>query len=135
MEGRLKARQVANAANLSTLLGLGVAKLGGARLSRGPDGLVLGHGYHRALPRAAAFTLGNVVLTKHPPGYLSNRSELLRHEARHADQWACWVGLPFLVGYAVAAGWSYVRTGSPALGNPFEQRAGLVEGGYLPRSG
>jgi hypothetical protein len=134
VEGRLKARQIANAANLSTLLGLGVAKLGGARLSRGPDGLVLGHGYRRALPRAAAFTLGNVVLTKHQAGYLSSRPALLRHEARHADQWACWVGLPFLVGYAVAAGWSYLRTGSHALGNSFEQRAGLVDGGYLPRS-
>lgn len=133
MHGKLRARQVVNALNLSTLLGITVARVGGARLSRGPDGLVLGHGYRRGLPKAAAFTVGNVIVTKHPPGYLSSRPALLRHESRHSDQWACWVGLPFMLAYVVAVGWSFLRTGTPALGNTFECRAGLVDGGYLPR--
>lgn len=129
----MRARQVVNAINLSTLLGLTVARFGGARLTRGPDGLVLGHGYRRGFPKAAAFTMGNVILTKHDDGYLLARPHLLHHESRHSDQWACWVGLPFLVAYGVAVGWSYLRTGTPALGNVFERRAGLVDGGYLPR--
>lgn len=135
LTGKIKARQVANAVNLSTLLGLAISRAGGARLEQGPDGLILAHGYRRRLPKAAAFTVGNVIITKHAPGYLVGRPGLLRHEARHSDQWACWVGLPFLVGYAAAAGWSHVRTGSPALGNAFERRAGLVDGGYLPTEG
>lgn len=133
MRRSLRARQVANAVNLSTVLGLAVARLGGARTSRGPDGLVLGHGYRRRFPKAAAFTVGNVILTKHDDGYLLARPRLLHHESRHSDQWACWVGLPFLPAYAVAAAWSYLRTGSPALGNVFERRAGLVDGGYVVR--
>ncbi len=129
---KIRARQVVNAVNLSTLLGLVAARAGGARLEPGPDGLVLAHGYRHRLPRAAAFTVGNVIITKHPAGYLTGRPALLRHEGRHSDQWACWVGLPFLAAYGVAAGWSKLRTGSPALGNTFERRAGLVDGGYLP---
>lgn len=133
MERTVRARQVANAVNLSTLLGLLAARLGGARLERGPYGLVLGHGYRRRFPKAAAFTVGNVILTKHPPGYLGARPALLHHESRHSDQWACWLGLPFLLAYGVAVVWSYVRTGTPALGNVFERRAGLVDGGYVKR--
>ncbi len=131
LRGKIRARQVANAANLSTLLGLAAARVGGARLEPGPDGLVLAHGYRRQLPRAAAFTVGNVIITKHTAGYFTERPALLRHEARHSDQWACWVGVPFLLAYGMAAGWSKLRTGSPALGNTFERRAGLVDGGYL----
>jgi hypothetical protein len=133
VEGKVRARQVVNAINLSTLLGLTVARIGGAHLARGPDGLVLGHGYRRGFPKAAAFTMGNVILTKHDDGYLLARPHLLHHESRHSDQWACWVGLPFLIAYVVAVGWSYLRTRTPALGNVFERRAGLVDGGYLPR--
>jgi hypothetical protein len=133
MQRKVRARQVVNAVNLSTALGLLVARLGGAQLARGPDGLVLGHGYRRRFPGAAAFTVGNVILTRHDAGYLLARPRLLHHESRHCDQWACWAGLPFLLGYAGAVGWSYLRTGTPALGNTFERRAGLVDGGYLPQ--
>lgn len=120
---------------LGTPLGLALAGLGGAHVARGPEGLLLAHGWRYRHPRAAAFTVGSVILTRHPEGYLPTHPALLRHEARHAGQWACWLGLPFLVGYGAAAGWSYLRTGSAALSNPFERRAGLADGGYLPRPG
>ncbi len=134
-QGRIRARQIANAANLSTLLGLALARCGLARLRNGPDLLVLAYGWRPALPRAAAFTVGNVIITRHPEGFFDTRQALLRHESRHSDQWACWLGLPFLAAYGVAAAWSYGRTGSPALGNVFERRAGLTGGGYLPDVG
>ncbi|MGB7449271.1 MAG: hypothetical protein WA892_09105 [Ornithinimicrobium sp.] len=38
-------RQVANAVNLSTALGLGLAGLGGARVTLGPGGLLLAERY------------------------------------------------------------------------------------------
>lgn len=132
MERRLRVRQVANWVTLGTPLGLGLAWAGRASVTSGPDGLLLAHGWRYRVPRAAAFTVGNVVLTKHAAGYFDEHPALLRHEAHHAGQWACWVGLPFLVGYSVASGWSLLRTGNSALGNPFERRAGLVDGGYLP---
>jgi hypothetical protein len=124
---------VVNWVTLGTPLGLGLARAGRASVTPGPDGLLLAHGWRFRRPRASAFTVGNVILTRHPPGYLQDRPSLLRHEAHHAGQWACWAGLPFLLGYGVAAGWSLLRTGSPALGNAFERRAGLVDGGYLPQ--
>jgi hypothetical protein len=132
MRAGLRARQVANAVNLSTPAGLLLARWGHSSLRTGPDGLILAHDWCRRWPRAAAFTVGNVIITRHPEEWLLSRPALLRHEARHADQWACWLGLPFLAGYAVASAWSLARTGSPALGNPFERRAGLADGGYRP---
>jgi len=38
--------------------------------------------------------------------------------------------LPFLPLYAIAAGWSWLRTGDLASANFFERKAGLQRGGY-----
>ncbi|HSK59145.1 MAG TPA: hypothetical protein VK935_08850 [Actinomycetospora sp.] len=124
---------MANALNTSTLLGLLAAKLGGARLTPGPGGLVLAFGYRLRLPPAPAFTLGNVVVLRGGPDVLERRPALLVHEARHASQYAVLLGPLMLLPYLLAAAWSWARTGDPASRNVFERAAGLVDGGYRER--
>ena len=123
-------RAVWNMANLSTPLGLLVAAATGTKLVRGPDGLILGFGYRPRLPKAGAFTVGNVVLFRAGMHDVVARPRLVAHEARHASQYALCLGLPFLPLYAAAAAWSLLRAGHPALRNVFEVRAGLADGGY-----
>jgi hypothetical protein len=128
-----RARQVANALNTSTLLGLLTAKLGRARLTRGPGGLVLGYGYRLRVPPAPAFTIGNVIVLRGGPEVLERRPTLLVHEARHASQYAVLLGPLMLLPYVLAAAWSWMRTGDPASRNVFERGAGLSDGGYRER--
>ena len=128
MRPAYRARQVVNALNLSTLLGLAVARASGATLGRGPDGLVLATGARGSFPRADAFTVGNVVVLR----TATPSTELLRHETAHATQWA-WCVVLFLPLYLLAAGWSYARTGDHWSRNAFERRAGLAAGGYVER--
>jgi hypothetical protein len=130
-----RVRAVGNALNLSTVLGLGLGLAGRARLRHGPDALVFAEGYRLPLPKASAFTVGNVVLL---PGGTAEAVELrqpgtLAHEAAHAWQYFGLLGLPFLPLYAAASGWSWLRTGDPASANLFERGAGLVRGGYVER--
>ena len=120
-----RVRQAVNAVNLSTLAGLLLAASEGARLERGPDGLVLARGATGTFPKAGAVTVGNVVILR--TGDVTD--ELLRHEGRHATQWACCV-LLFLPLYLIAVAWSYARTGDHYSRNWFERRAGLADGGY-----
>ena len=131
-DGRVPAyRRLANLLNLTTPLGLAVARLGGARLRRGPGGLWLADGYRLRFPVAGAFTIGDVVTTASTFGALeASAPRLLEHEARHAAQYAR-LGLGFFPLYAAAAAWSWARYGDHALGNVFERRAGLVSGSYL----
>lgn len=128
MRTAYRVRQIVNALNLSTALGLLLAKREGARLEKGPDGLVLARDARGTFPKAGAVTVGNVVIlrTDHAG------PELLAHEARHASQWACCV-LVFLPLYLLAVAWSYARTGDHFSRNVFERRAGLVDGGYVER--
>lgn len=125
-------RAIGNALNLSTILGLGLSWAGRAQLRRGPDLLLWAEGYRLPLPKAAAFTVGNVVLF--PGGTAeaveSRHAGTLAHEAAHTWQYFGLLGLPFLPAYAVAACWSWLRTGDPASANWFERNAGLVRGGY-----
>ena len=123
-------RRVANALNGSTLLGLGAALATRARVSRGPRGLLLATRAHLPARGAAAITFGDVVLTRHDEEWLRRRPPLLAHEQRHAWQYVACLGLPLLPLYAVAAGWSWLRGGDPAVHNPFERLAGLADGGY-----
>jgi hypothetical protein len=121
-------RGAANWINLSTPLGLLVAKIGRATITRGPRDLHLAHGYHINFPRAGAFTVGSVILTSGPAARLTG--DVLDHEEKHSTQWAACGGLPFLPLYVLAAAWSHVRSGNPATANWFERRAGLAAGGY-----
>ncbi len=127
---RWRVRQVLNAVNGSTLLGLGIAAVGRCSFRRGPRGLVLAAGYRPPLPRATAFTVGDVVVTPHDHDWLGARPRLLAHEERHSWQYVACLGLPMLPLYAVAAAWSYARGGDVGVHNPFERAAGLADGGY-----
>lgn len=140
-------RRVGNVVNLTTPLGVLVAVIGRARLRPGPDGLLLAEGYRWGFPVAGAFTIGDVVISRHgfatedpkPPSpsrastsQLRLPEAILAHEARHAWQWlACGPG--FLPLYLTAMGWSWLRTGDLASANPFERWAGLTDGGYPER--
>ena len=126
----LRLRQVVNYVNLSTPLGLLAAVLGRARVVAGPGGLVLATGYRLPVPAAPAFTVGNVVLLRADLDVLRRRPRLLRHEARHATQYAVCVGPVMIPLYLVAAGWSWLRCRDFAWHNVFERLAGLADGGY-----
>ncbi|MDF5754642.1 hypothetical protein [Spongiactinospora sp. TRM90649] len=128
MSGWQRVRQVINWINLSTLFGLFIAKLGRARLSHGPRGLIFAYGYRIPFPIANAFTLGNVVLTKNPEGFLHGC--LLDHENRHATQYAFCLGIVMLPLYVVALAVSYALCGHQGSWNIFERLAGLDDGGY-----
>ena len=135
LTSRQRRRRLANLLNLSTPLGLGVARAGGARRRLpGPYGLVLAEGYRLRFPAAGAFTIGDVVITGRTFSELLRlHPDLLAHEERHASQYAACLGLPFLPLYALATGWSVLRTGDRAAANVFERRAGLRDGGYVER--
>jgi len=128
----LRVRQVANWLNLSTPLGLLLARLARARTTSGPDGLVLAHDYRLRVPSAPAFTVGNVVLVR-GDDVLGRRPRLLAHESRHATQYAVCVGPLLIPLYGLAALWSWLRAGDPATYNVFERLAGLEDGGYRRR--
>jgi hypothetical protein len=121
---------VLNFINLSTLAGFGVGAIGRARFSHGPRGLYFGSGYKLGFPIAGAFTIGNVILTKHERAYLDNQPTLVRHEERHSWQFFWLLGLPMLPLYVVGVVISWLLTGTPGSRNPFEQLAGLQDGGY-----
>lgn len=126
-------KQIVNLINLTTFAGLVVAVIGRARVSRGPRGLFYATGYRIGFPKAGAFTIGNMVLTKHDRSYFDRSDRLVRHEERHSWQYVVLVGLPMLPLYTLAAGWSWLRTGDFASRNPFERLAGLADGGYPDR--
>ncbi|WP_238695119.1 hypothetical protein [Ornithinimicrobium flavum] len=126
-----RARQVLNWANLSTPLGLGIAAAGGCRFRRGPGRSVLADYYRWTFPAAGAFTVGDVIITRHDLDLLAaRRPDLLRHELVHSWQWAYCLGLPFLPLYVGSMAWSWLRTGDRAARSFFERQAGLDTGGY-----
>jgi hypothetical protein len=127
---RLALRRAWNAVNLSTPCGLVLARASGCPARRGPDGLVLATGYTWPVPDGGAFTVGNVVFLR---PHTAATPSLLAHESRHATQYAWCAGLPFLVLYVLAVGWSLLRTGDTASRNVFERHAGLAAGGYRER--
>ena len=131
MRASLRLRLALNLVNGSTLAGLAVARLGRARLARCQGGLLAGTGYRLPVPSAPAFTLGNVIITRRPR--LDQQSDLFRHEARHATQYACCGGLLLLPCYFAAAGVSWLLSGDVGAWNPFERLAGLADGGYRDR--
>jgi hypothetical protein len=124
-------RRAANLANGSTLFGLAVARLGGARIARCQDGLLAATGYGLPVPVAPAFTVGNVIITGRP--WIDEESDLFGHEARHTSQYAWCGGLLMLPLYFAAAGASWLISGDVGAWNPFERLAGLADGGYRDR--
>ena len=131
MRPRYRVRLAVNLLNGSTLAGLAVSLAGHARLARFPGGLLVGTGYRLPVPPAPAFTLGNVILTRHD--VLGRDTVLLRHEARHATQYAWCGGLLMLPLYFTAAGVSWLVSGDFGAWNVFERGAGLADGNYTAR--
>ncbi len=130
----LRARRRGNWINGSTPAGLLLARLGRARVRRGPWGLYLAENYRWSFPRAGAFTVGNVVLSTSRLDDLARlQPDVLAHENEHAWQYFWFLGIPFLPLYLASAAWSWLRTGDPASANPFERHAGLSGGGYQER--
>jgi hypothetical protein len=130
MSGWQVLKLVWNTVNLSTIAGVLVGLLGRARFSRGPRGLFYATNYKLSFPIASAFTIGNLILTKHDRAYFDDRPILVKHEERHSWQYFCLLGLPMLPLYVLGAGWSLLRTGCPASRNPFERLASLKDGNY-----
>lgn len=124
-----RVKRVVNMINLTTPFGLGLAKVGLARLSRGPRGLTFATGYRITWPRFGAFTIGNVIITGHARSYLDDDPALLRHEEIHSWQYVL-LGPLLSPLYAVTTVVSYVRTGDRGAANFLEQQAGLSIGGY-----
>lgn len=131
MRARHRVRLAVNLLNGSTLAGLAVAKAGGARLARLPDGLLAATGYRLRVPPAPAFTLGNVIITGRAA--LEYGTPLCRHEARHSTQYAWCGGLLMLPLYFAAAGVSWAVSGDVGAWNVFERAAGLADGNYAAR--
>ncbi len=131
MRAGLRARQLVNLANGSTLAGVGVAALGGAQVARSADGLFVGTGYRLPVPPAPAFCLGNVIVTRLDG--IAPSSRLFRHEARHATQYAWCGGVAMVPLYLAAAAVSWALTGDFGARNVFERRAGLADGGYTDK--
>lgn len=124
-------RHRVNWVNLSTPLGLLIAKVGGSRIRRGPARSFLADYYRWTFPAGGAFTVGDVVITRHDLDLLAERRPtLLEHELVHSKQWAYCLGLPFLPLYAGSMAWSWLRTGDRAARSFFERQAGLALGGY-----
>ena len=132
MGGWAWVKVVGNLLNLSTLVGLLVGVVGRARFSWGPRGLVFANGYKIKFPVAGAFTVGNVVLSKHERAYFDDEA-LVRHEERHSWQYFCLIGLLMWPLYTVGVVVSWLLTGDPASRNPFERLANLKDGGYVER--
>jgi hypothetical protein len=125
-------RFAGNFINLSTIVGLAVAKIGGATIERGPRGLFLGEHYRLKFPIAGAFTIGNVITTSSTWGtMLRGNPFLIKHEEAHTWQYLYCLGLPYYIPYVIFMGWSLLRTGDRASRNFFERQAGLAIGGYI----
>jgi hypothetical protein len=133
MSGWQVVKLVVNTLNLSTVAGAAVGLVGRARFSRGPRGLFYATGYRLGFPIASAFTIGNLILTKHDRTYFDEQPVLVKHEERHSWQYFCLIGLPMLPLYVLAAAWSWCRTGDPASRNLFERLANLKDGNYVER--
>ena len=125
------ARTLLTAVNGTTLIGLGIAVLTGAKLRPGPGGIVVAEGYRRKVPPATCFTVGSVIITRRTAEWLldESRAGLLAHESRHAGQYAVF-GPIFWPAYWACCGYSWATTGTYGARNAFERHAGLEHGGY-----
>src|SRR5689334_5883555 len=83
-----RVRTVLNWLNLSTPLGLAIARIGGASIVHRGRGTYLATGYRFGFPVASAFTISSVITSRHDLAYFVDRPVLLQHEDRHCTQYA-----------------------------------------------
>ena len=119
------ARFAVNLANGSSALGVAAAVTSGAKCGMNWDQVmvVCTGARNNFLVRKGGTTYGSVFTTSYP----SVTRKLLRHEAKHSDQWGLGGFVGFGVPYAIAE-----RAGLKGSCNPFERWAGLSDGGYEP---
>ncbi|GAA1797129.1 hypothetical protein GCM10009682_18480 [Luedemannella flava] len=138
MAPRHAARAALTWVNGTSLVALGICLVARVRPRRGPDGVLIASGYRLPVPAQSCFTVGSVIFTRRPEGFLVDpeRRDLLAHETRHVTQYAV-LGPLFFPAYWLSCGWSWWRTGEYGARNPFERHAGLASGGYrdLPTLG
>lgn len=127
-----RVRTVVNWVNLSTPLGLLVARAGGTTLTPRGRGTVVATGYRHGFPVAGAFTVGSVILTRHDLDWVAERPAMLRHEDRHVTQYGFLLGVGMLPLYVLGVGFSWLVAGDHSSYNPFERLAGLADGSYPP---
>ncbi len=127
-----RVRTVLNWINVSTLLGLAIARIGGATITRRGRGTYLATGYRYNFPVASAFTIGSVIASKHGAEYFAERPVLLKHEDRHCTQYAWVLGIVMLPLYFLCVGISFAIAGDHSSYNPFERLANLADGNYPP---
>lgn len=135
MTGWQRLRTALNWVNLMTPLGLLAAVIGRSELHRCPGGMWIGTGYRPRFPIAGAFTIGNVINTRHSPEYLlaPEKARLLAHETRHSVQAAIF-GPFFFPLYGLGQAYSWLVSGDHGGRNVFEKWAGLADGGYERRA-
>lgn len=115
-----------NTVNLTSGAGFLLARAAGCTVRR-RDRFWEATGYSWSQPRAAAFTVGCVVLSRRPV------SEVVwQHEQAHVRQYAV-LGPAFWPAYALAAGWSWLRTGDWWSRNAFRAGSG-ADGRWLRRT-
>ena len=127
-----RVRTVLNWINVSTLLGLAIARIGGATITRRGRGTYLATGYRYNFPVASAFTIGSVIASKHGAEYFAERPVLLKHEDRHCTQYAWVLGIVMLPLYFLCVGISFAIAGDHSSYNPFERLANLADGNNPP---
>lgn len=125
-------RTALNWVNLSTPLGLLIARIGGATIAPRGRGTYVATGYRFGFPVASAFTVGSVIASKHDAAWFEGRQTLLRHEDRHCTQYAFVLGVAMLPVYFVFVALSWILAGDHSSYNPFERLAGLADGNYPP---
>ena len=128
--GWARVRQVVNWLNLSTPAGLLVALIGRASVRRADRATFLATGYRWRFPFGGAFTVGNVIVTRHDEAWCAERPQVMRHEDRHCTQCAFCLGPVMGVPYLLFAAVSWALSGNHASYNPFERLANLADGGY-----
>ena len=138
MTPRRVLRHIINLCSGITLFGVLLGTLTRGRPHWNADhGLLIFHNCYLPWRWASAVTFGDVVLVLSPPIRWANPSDLppqlLAHEARHACQYAWMLGFPYFPVYWVACAYSWVVTGDHWSRNVFEVRAGLADGGYVPK--
>jgi hypothetical protein len=132
-------RHVLNTFNLSTFLGLLIAKIIGGTTIQLDNNIYINYGRKGKYLKAKAVCIGDVLLVKQLKGCklceagnphdLSN--ELLRHELKHSEQFAKFGGLVFLALYLFASIKSFIIYKNVWQGNIYEIQAGLEDGGYI----
>ena len=108
----------------ATTVFVGVGSLSGGSCRMDGDLFITCTGANWGYARGGT-TYGNVFITGDSPEYLAKHPGIVKHEKRHAPQWAATGPVLFPIAYGAAE-----LIGGGPCGNVFERDAGLEEGGY-----